>query len=55
VDRTKPLVSPVDIARPVTVLLGHKILLDEEMATLNGVETKALIQAGKRSAIRFFG
>jgi hypothetical protein len=42
-----------DIARAILVLRGHKVLLDEDLAALYGVETKVLIQAVKRNAARF--
>lgn len=48
-----PSVPIDDIARAINVLRGHKVLLDEDLATLYGVETKVLIQAVKRNAARF--
>jgi hypothetical protein len=46
-------VPPIDIVRAITVLRGHKVLLDEDLATLYGVEVKVLVQAVKRNAARF--
>ena len=51
--RSRNLVPPTDIARAITVLRGHKVLLDEDLATLYGVEIRVLVQAVKRNATRF--
>jgi len=53
VARSRNLVPRTDIARAITVLRGHKVLLDEDLATLYGVEIKVLVQAVKRNAARF--
>jgi phage regulator Rha-like protein len=53
VARSRNLVPPTDIARAITVLRGHKVLLDEGLATLYGVEIRVLVQAVKRNAARF--
>lgn len=46
--------APVgDIARAIAVLRGHKVLLDEDLAALYGVETRVLVQAVKRNLARF--
>jgi hypothetical protein len=46
--------APVeDITRAIAVLRGHKVLLDEDLAALYGVETRALVQAVKRNLARF--
>ncbi len=46
--------APVgDITRSIHALRGHKVLLDEVLAPLYGVETRALVQAVKRNAARF--
>lgn len=39
--------------RAILVLRGHKVLLDVDLASLYGVETKVLVQAIKRNAARF--
>jgi hypothetical protein len=45
---------PIDrITGAIVIVRGHKVLLDEDLATLYGVETKVLIQAVKRNATRF--
>jgi len=41
------------ITRTILVLRGHRVLLDEVLAELYGVETKVLIQAVKRNRARF--
>lgn len=51
--RSKTLAPPADIARAILLLRGHKVLLDEDLAALYGVETKVLVQAVKRNAARF--
>jgi hypothetical protein len=53
VARSKTLAPVGDIARSIIVLRGHKVLLDEDLAALYGVETKVLVQAVKRNAARF--
>lgn len=52
--------QPADcyIARPdtcfcIVYLRGHKVLLDADLATLYGVETRVLVQAVKRNLERF--
>jgi hypothetical protein len=41
------------IAQSILVFRGHKVLLDEDLATLYGVATKVLLQAVKRNSGRF--
>lgn len=41
------------IERSILLLRGHKVLLDADLATLYGVETKVLLQAVKRNPDRF--
>ena len=48
--------SPVPVAtitKSIIVLRGQKVLLDEHLAALYGVETKVLVQAVKRNVERF--
>lgn len=45
--------ATVDISRAITVLRGHKVLLDEDLAALYGVEIRVLIQAVQRNRARF--
>lgn len=48
--------TPVSLDRITHFILfirGHKVILDEDLATLYGVETRALNQAVKRNPARF--
>jgi hypothetical protein len=46
--------APVqDITRAIAVVRGQKVLLDEDLAALYGVETRVLVQAVKRNLARF--
>jgi hypothetical protein len=47
------LVSGEQITQSILVFRGHKVLLDEGLATLYGVTTGALVQAVKRNIRRF--
>ena len=50
----RPSPVPVEsITRAILVLRGHKVLLDDKLATLYGVPTRALVQAVKRNPERF--
>src|SRR5258708_17812180 len=49
----KSLASVAQITRAIFVLRGHRVLLDAELATLYGVETRTLIQAVQRNRARF--
>jgi hypothetical protein len=49
----KPNVSVDQIAQTILVLRGHKVLLDETLASLYGVPTKVLVQSVKRNLDRF--
>jgi hypothetical protein len=42
-----------EIARAIVVIRGHRVLLDENLASLYGVTTKALLQAVRRNRERF--
>jgi hypothetical protein len=45
---------PVEqIGRSILILRGHRVLLDEHLAALYGVQTRVLIQAVKRNLARF--
>jgi phage regulator Rha-like protein len=45
---------PVEgITRSILVLRGHRVLLDEDLAALYGVEVRVLVQAVKRNIARF--
>src|ERR1700686_3678469 len=41
------------IERKILLLRGHKVMLDEDLATLYGVEVRVLNQAVNRNARRF--
>jgi hypothetical protein len=50
------LTAPVrveGITRAILVLRGHRVLLDQALAELYGVETRVLVQAIKRNLARF--
>lgn len=47
------LVSGEQIAQSILVFRGHKVLLDEDLATLYAVATKVFLQAVKRNLRRF--
>lgn len=47
------LVPLARIERAIRILRGQKVLLDEDLAVLYGVETRSLIQAVKRNKDRF--
>jgi hypothetical protein len=51
--RAKTSAPLADISRAILVLRGHKILLDQDLAVLYGVDTRALIQAIQRNRARF--
>ena len=51
--RTKVAAPLADISHAILVLRGHKVLLDQDLAGLYGVETRALIQAVQRNRARF--
>jgi len=41
------------IAQAILLMRGHKVMLDQDLASLYGVQTKVLIQAVKRNIGRF--
>jgi hypothetical protein len=47
------LVPAEQIERAILIVRGHRVLLDVDLATLYGVETKTLNRAVKRNADRF--
>ena len=47
------LVSGEQITQSILVFRGHKVLLDEDLATLYAVATGVLVQAVKRNIARF--
>jgi hypothetical protein len=52
--RTSSIDHPVEqIGQFILVLRRHRVLLDEDLADLYGVETRVLVQAVKRNSSRF--
>src|ERR1700675_2536580 len=52
--RSSPINSPAEqIGAFILVLRRHRVLLDEDLAELYGVETRVLVQAVKRNLSRF--
>ena len=49
---TLPKIPP-HIVQSIVWLRGHKVMLDEDLASLYGVETRVLVQAVKRNPERF--
>jgi len=49
------IASTHQIERLIRLIRGHKVMLDEDLAELYGVETRVLIQAVKRNSSRFPG
>src|SRR4051812_1282376 len=47
------LVPAERIERTILLIRGEKVMLDQELAQLHRVPTKALVQAVKRNAARF--
>ena len=50
--KQSPVVSD-EVARAIVVIREHRVLLDEDLASLYGVTTKALLQAVRRNRERF--
>lgn len=50
---TKIAVDLLRVERSIRIIRGDKVILDEDLAELYGVETKKLIQAVKRNLTRF--
>lgn len=46
-------IPPEPLERSILLIRGHRVLLDQDLAVLYGVQTKALVQAVKRNADRF--
>jgi len=50
---TQALVPPGQIERRIIVIRGENVMLDDDLASMYGVETRVLVQAVKRNAKRF--
>ena len=53
VNRVRTGAVPEQIDHSILVVRGHKVLLDEQLASFYGVEARALVQAVKRNISRF--
>jgi hypothetical protein len=53
VARSKTLAPVGDITRSITILRGHRVILDADLAAIYGVPTGRLNEAVKRNAERF--
>lgn len=51
--KKKAAATAAQIVQSIVWLRGHKVLLDADLATLYGVETRVLVQAVKRNLDRF--
>jgi len=51
--KSKAVVAAKDVAGVILILRGHRVVLDEDLARLYGVETRVLVQAVKRNPKRF--
>jgi hypothetical protein len=51
--RPRPLTTPVEIASRVVEVRGDRVLLDEDLASLYGVETRRLNEQVRRNRRRF--
>ena len=52
-DMNKSVVPVERIEKAIFLLHGQKVILDQDLASLYGVETKVLVQAVKRNIERF--
>jgi hypothetical protein len=48
-----PLIPAERIERAILLVRGHKVMLDSDLASLYGVETRRLVEAVKRNIQRF--
>jgi len=51
--KDRSLIPVERIERSILLIRGHKVILDADLATLYGVETKQLVRAVKRNLPRF--
>jgi hypothetical protein len=54
-NETPSLIPAERIEAAILVVRGHKVMLDKDLASLYGVETRNLVQAVKRNIVRFPG
>lgn len=50
---TESAIPAARIGRSIVLIRGHKVLLDEDLAELYGVETRILVRNVKRNLERF--
>jgi len=53
--RSRLSLVPAHVERTILLLRGERVILDADLATLYGVETRSLVQAVKRNLQRFPG
>jgi ORF6N domain len=53
--RSRLAIVPAHVERTIVLLRGERVILDADLATLYGVETRSLVQAVKRNLQRFPG
>jgi hypothetical protein len=53
--RSRLALVPAHVERTILLLRGERVILDADLATLYGVETRSLVQAVKRNLQRFPG
>jgi hypothetical protein len=51
--RSRLAIVPTHVERKILLLRGERVLLDSDLATLYGVETRLLVRAVKRNVDRF--
>jgi hypothetical protein len=51
--KRKSVLAPIPVETRILLVRGQKVLLDSDLATLYGVEVRALNQAVKRNEERF--
>jgi hypothetical protein len=49
----RPLIPMERIEQSIYLIRGEKVMLDQDLASLYGVETRVLVQAVKRNVERF--
>ncbi len=51
--KTRSLIPAERIEQAILLIRGHKVMLDSDLASLYGVQTKRLVEAVKRNTDRF--
>jgi hypothetical protein len=51
--RSRLAIVPAHVERRILLLCSERVMLDEDLATLYGVETRSLVRAVKRNIARF--